>query len=40
MLLTRQAITDWPSVAIALTGLVVLWSFKLPERLALSLCSW
>lgn len=36
-LLTRQVVTDWPSVAIALTALVVLWRFKLPEGLALNL---
>jgi chromate transporter len=31
VVLTRQAVTDWPTVAIALTTLAVLWRFKIPE---------
>jgi chromate transporter len=31
VVLTRQAVTDWPTVAIALGTLVVLWRFKIGE---------
>jgi chromate transporter len=31
VVLTRQAITDWPTVAIALGTLVVLWRSKIGE---------
>ena len=31
VLLTRQAVTDWPTVAIALVTLTVLWRFKIGE---------
>jgi chromate transporter len=31
--LTRQAITDWPTATIALVGLGLLWRFKIPEPL-------
>jgi chromate transporter len=33
VVLTRQAITDWPTAAIALVGLGLLWRFKIPEPL-------
>jgi chromate transporter len=33
VVLTRQAVTDWPTAAIALVALGVLWRFKLPEPL-------
>jgi chromate transporter len=29
--LTRQAVTDWPTAAIALVTLALLWRFKIPE---------
>jgi chromate transporter len=32
VVLTRQAITDWPTAAIALVGLGLLWRFKFPNR--------
>jgi len=31
VVLTRQAVTDWPTAAIALVTLVLLWRFKVPE---------
>lgn len=31
VVLTRQAVTDWPTTAIALTTLALLWRFKIPE---------
>jgi len=31
VVLTRQAVTDWPTAAIALGTLVLLWRFKIPE---------
>src|SRR5258707_763800 len=31
VVLTRQAVTDWPALAIALVTLVVLWRFKVGE---------
>lgn len=33
VVLTRQAITDWATAAIALVGLGLLWRFKIPEPL-------
>src|SRR6266511_5938951 len=33
VVLTRQAVTDWPTAAIALAALGLLWRFKLPEPL-------
>lgn len=33
VVLTRQAATDWPTAAIALVALGVLWRFKVPEPL-------
>ena len=33
VILTRQAVTDWPTAAIALAALGVLWRFKAPEPL-------
>jgi chromate transporter len=33
VVLTRQAVTDWPTAAIALVALGVLWRFKVPEPL-------
>jgi chromate transporter len=29
--LTRQAVTSWPTAAIALVTLGLLWRFKIPE---------
>ncbi len=31
VILTRQAVTDWPTAAIALVTLALLWRFKIPE---------
>jgi chromate transport protein ChrA len=31
VVLTRQGITGWPTLAIALVPLAVLWRFKIPE---------
>jgi chromate transporter len=31
VILTRQAVTDWPTAAIALVTLGLLWRFKIPE---------
>jgi chromate transporter len=33
VVLTRQAITDWPTATVALVGLGLLWRFKVPEPL-------
>jgi chromate transporter len=33
VVLTRQAVTDWPTAAIALLALGLLWRFKVPEPL-------
>jgi chromate transporter len=33
VVLTRQAVTGWPTAAIALVALSVLWRFKVPEPL-------
>jgi chromate transporter len=33
VVLTRQAVIDWPTATIALVALGVLWRFKLPEPL-------
>ncbi len=36
VVLTRQAVTDWPTAAIALVALGLLWRFKLPEPLVVA----